>query len=214
MTGIRTLPGGKLLAAAAFAVLLIAGTAGCAGRAARALPKAAPGHHLDVSYAHAYSSLAQLRNSASSVAVLRATGSSTVITIGATGHGIPWTLSTVNVVRQLSGPALPPSFELRQLGKAGVPVSTGDIPVADSLVSKGGVYIAYLQPFTMGNGPVAGQYVTVGGLQGLFRDSQPGSNPIAPGNMSAKTFNRVDPNNPSLPAQISVTQAEQNGSSQ
>jgi hypothetical protein len=151
-----------------------------------------------MSLAIGYVSLAQLRRDAAAVALLKPTGATTVTAI----EHVPFTVATVNVLETVSGAPLPSTLGLRQTGAAGAFVQ-GCPP----LVSRSDVYIAYVAPFEFQRGgPIAGQYVVVGGGQGLFRHA----GPAPPANESAESFMRVHPSaSSSLPAQISISQARQ-----
>lgn len=136
----------------------------------------------------AYTSLSQLRRAAAAVVVFKPTGATSVGTIGT----MPYTISTVRVLQRVSGPALPATFGLRQTGKAPVVIEG-----CDPLVSRGHVYLAYVTGFRLGRtGPtVRGQYVVVGGAQGIFE------------RVHDTTFARLDPGAGSLPARITIAQA-------
>lgn len=149
---------------------------------------------VEPSVAKSYTSLGQLRHDATSVALLRATGKRTTTNIG----GITYTISKVAVLKTISGSSLPLTIALRQLGTVG---NSQGPPV----ISTTGVYIAYIQQFRNISGAIAGQYVVIGGTQGLFYDSK-GSTGTSP---SSTSFVRVNPDATRLPAAISLTQAAQ-----
>lgn len=157
---------------------------------ARTPATSGPKRSLDASVAKTYTSLQQLRQDAASVAVLKPSGVTRVETVA----GIPFTLATVAVAQTISGAALPSTLELRQLGNG----SDSRFP----LVSDAKAYLAYLQPFEFERGaPIAGQYVVIGGLQGLFEGT-----PTSPSGASA-SFARVDPDATALPSNVTVQQA-------
>lgn len=157
---------------------------------------------IDQSYATSYASLAQLRQDATSVALIKPTATTSVETLG----DVPWTITTVSVQKTLAGPALPATLGLRQAGQPGdTSGSEGDVGTSP-LVSTNSVYIAYLQPFRMSpTGPAVGdQYVTIGGLQGLFQDISA----AAPSSPSTPAFTPVDPQSSTIPSTVSLLQAQ------
>jgi hypothetical protein len=186
----KSLLAGALTSLAAVSVL---GVAGCANSASGG----GESSHIDANNAFSYSTLGQLRRAATSVVVVQPTGAATQAKVG----GVPWTISTVQVVRQVSGQKLPSAFGLRQLGSA---ATAQDSPV----VAKGNLYLAYLQQFKTLAGRVAGQYVVIGGLQGLYQSADPGAGAAA-ANDSVKSFTRVSPDSAGLPRNISIQEAMQ-----
>ena len=142
-----------------------------------------------------YASLQQLRQDAAAVAVVKPTTTTRIENV----QGVPFTLTTVTVVEMISGPALPNSFALRQTG-----VSTDPrLP----LVSSTKMYLAYLQPFELQPGvPIAGQYVVIGNLQGLFEQASGQAAPT-PAGANATRFTRVDPEATALPSTVTVQDA-------
>jgi hypothetical protein len=152
--------------------------------------------HVTCSAAVEYRSLAQLRRDATSVAVFAPTGANTVIRIA----GVPFTLAKVRLVATVAGARLPATLRLRQLGARRATSVAGCGP----LVAAGSVYLAYVAPFKLrAHSPgVPGQYVVVGGTQGLF--AHQGHAPV--GDRSARSFHRVDPDS-RLPQRISIARA-------
>ena len=148
--------------------------------------------HLYASQAKQYTSLAQLTQDATSVAVIQSTGAAKTETDG----GIPWTITTMRVIRLVAGSALPSTLDLRQAGDG----TTVGYPV----VSTGNLYLAYVQPFELQPGVQAstGQFVAIGGLQGLFEQS----GTRVPGD-STSAFAPVTPGSDSLPANVSIADA-------
>jgi hypothetical protein len=143
-----------------------------------------------------YTSLGELRQDATSVAVLSPNSVRHVETIA----GVPFTVTTVNVVETISGATLPATLELRQSGDGSDP----SLPVVSN--SRG--YLAYLEPFELQRGaPVTGEYVVVGVLQGLFEQVDGQSVPTGPAAAASTTFGRVDPDATSLPSTVTVAQA-------
>jgi len=136
-----------------------------------------------------YTSLAGLRRTAPSVVVFRATGARTLRKIA----GIPFTVSTVSVLKTVAGKHLSSIVKLRQTAAVGV-------QGCETLVSRGNVYLAYLAPFRLrpGGRAIGGQYVTVG----LFVHG--GS--VVP-RESAVAFSSLNAGQPSLPRRISIAQA-------
>ncbi len=152
--------------------------------------------HVACSTAVDYRSLAQLHHDANAVAVLAPTGAQTVVRIA----GVAFTTANVARLATVAGGRLPRTFRLRQLGAPGAARGDGCGP----LVAPGSVYLAYLVPFKLrshGRG-LPGQYVVVGGTQGLFKHEGP--SPVD--DRSAPSFRRVDPESP-LPARISIAEA-------
>ena len=171
------------------------GMAAC-GQPSSRPPTAAPGSRQNIvgpDVAKSYTSLAQLRQDATWVALVRATGKSVTTTVG----GVPYTISTVAVLKTVSGPPLPATIGLRQLGKVG---NSQGLPVVSAI----GTYIGYIQQFKDLSGVVAGQYVVIGGTQGLFYDASG-----APTNPKLAAFARVNQDAIGLPAAISLAQAAQ-----
>ncbi len=153
--------------------------------------------HSSADVAESYGSLVALRHDATTVAVLQPTGATRSESI----DGIPWTISTVNVLETVSGEQIPGGLGLRQLG-------SGDGSVPGPLASPADLYLAYLQPYRTLGGLVAGQYVVIGSLQGLFEDPTSDATAVlAPSARSDKSFARIDPDNTVLPAAISIAQA-------
>jgi hypothetical protein len=123
--------------------------------------------HIACSEVVSYRSLAELRKDATSVVVLHPTGATTVRRVS----GLPFTVAKVRVIERIAGSAIPASFGLRQTGARGVVGDEG----CTALVSGAEVYLAYLAPFRLRvAGPgIPGQYVVVGGTQGLFQHAGP-----------------------------------------
>ncbi len=148
---------------------------------------------IETSAVKAYTSLSQLRQDATSVAILTPTSVTRVETIGP----VPFALTTVTVSQQVGGVQLPTTLELRQLGDGSAP----GYPV----VSPGNRYLAYIQPFELHRGvPVPGEYVVIGGLQGLFEDA--GGSSASPAGAS-ESFRRVDGDASALPMSVTAQQA-------
>jgi hypothetical protein len=153
--------------------------------------------HIDVSYAKTYSSLSELRRSATTVVLIRPTGRTKIVHIGK----VPFTVATVEVVEQVAGVHVPHFFALRQLGSSSDNFSY-------SLVAAGKVYLAYIQHFTTLKGPVGNQYVIIGGSQGLFRSRLSNLQAIlSQHNVSARVFYAVGRVSRTLPSPISIAQA-------
>lgn len=154
--------------------------------------------HIACSVAISYTSLAGLRRDASAVALLRPTGETTVRSI----DSVPFTIAKVKILKTVAGGALPSTLGLRQLGRAGLTGGDSCTP----LVYENDVYLAYLVPYRLRrNGPpISGQYVSVGGAQGLFHHV--GASSVW--DTSARSFVRLDPDATSLPPRISILDAE------
>lgn len=151
---------------------------------------------IDTSDVKEYTSLHDLRQDATSVAILTPSSTTRIETI----KGIPFTVTTVSVKQTISGTPLPPTIELRQTGDGSDP----NYPIVSDTRS----YLAYLQPFEFQPGvPVGNQYVVVGGLQGLFAQAGAGAVAASPPT-AATTFDRVDPSATALPASITLQQAQ------
>ncbi len=162
------------LCVAALAVGALSAGCGASDPPTHAHPVTTPGQlqpvaseHVACSTAVDYRSLAQLRHDANAVAVLAPTGAQTVVTIA----GVAFTTANVARLATVAGGRLPRTFRLRQLGAPGAARGDGCGP----LVAPGSVYLAYLVPFKLrshGRG-LPGQYVVVGGTQGLFKHEGP-----------------------------------------
>jgi hypothetical protein len=141
--------------------------------------------------AFAYRNLAHLRRNATSVVVFMPTGATSVRQLA----GIAFTTSIVAVRERVAGRHVGPLLSLRQTGAAGA-------PGCETLVSRNKVYLAYIAPFQWRRGgpAVRGQYVAVG----LFE--HPGSTMPR---RSEAAFASLNPQQPSLPAKISIAQASQ-----
>jgi hypothetical protein len=184
---------GPLLLVIALAV------AGCASASAVNTGNGAsdPSHiSCTVDYAVEYTSLAGLRRAATAVAVLRPTGQATVRSI----DSIPITIAKVKILTAVAGSPLPATLGLREDGRP------GDLGGCAPLVSGNNVYLAYLVAFRLRrNGPpINGQYVSVGGAQGLFRHV--GSRSLS--DTSARSFVRLAPAGIPLPPRISILEAK------
>jgi hypothetical protein len=163
-------------------------TAGSAGRGVQG--------RIDTSQVKEYTTLHDLRQDATSVAILRPSSVTRIETI----KGIPFTVTTASVVQTLSGPSLPSTIELRQTGDGSDP----DYPIVSDTKS----YLAYLQPFELQPGvPVGNEYVVIGSLQGLFVRAGTAAAPQSPPAPST-TFDRVDPSATALPSTITFQQAQ------
>ena len=148
-----------------------------------------------VDYAVEYTSLVGLRRAATAVAVLRPTGATTVRSI----DSIPFTIAKVKILRTVAGGPLPSTLGLREDGRA------GDGGGCAPLVAANHIYLAYLVPFRLRrSAPPSGQYVPVGGAQGLFRHVGRRS----PSDTSARSFVRLAPDGIPLPPRISISQAK------
>lgn len=170
--------------------------AGCGGTSAVNAGRRTSEHGtLTCALAAEYTSLAGLRRAASTVAVFRPTGQTTV---GGT-DSIPFTISQVKIVKTVAGRRLPLTLGLQQLG------STSVVSDCAPLVSKSDVYLAYLVPFRLRRTgpPVERQYVVVG-AGGLFRHA--GGRSWA--DPSARSFLRMGAGATSLPSRISILEAQ------
>ncbi len=118
--------------------------------------------HIDCDSAISYGSLRALGRAASSIAVLAPTAAKRTLSMG----GVPITITRVRVLETLAGKPLATTIKLRQTGSSAV-IPSG---ACEPLVSSGRRYLAYLAPFTLrpGGEQIDGQYVIVGGSQGLF----------------------------------------------
>lgn len=114
-----------------------------------------------------YRTLRALGRAASSIAVL----APTAITHPVSTVGVPFTITRVRVLETLAGKPLTAVIWLRQTGSV-TAVPTGG---CEPLVSSKRRYLAYLAPFTSrpGGPHIDGQYVVVGGSQGLFELQHP-----------------------------------------
>lgn len=153
---------------------------------------------IDTSDVKGYTSLHDLRQDATSIAILRPSSVTRTETI----KGLPFTVTTASVVQTVSGTSLPSTVELRQTGDGSDP----DYPIVSDTRS----YLAYLQPFEFQPGvPVGNEYVVIGSLQGLFVQTASGAAaPPASPPSAATTFDRVDVTATALPSTITLQQAQ------
>lgn len=184
------------------AVLLVGAlgalASGCgAGRAAKQDgPIATRG--VACSFALSYSSLAQLRRHASSVAVIEPTGAVRHRRVA----GLPMSDATVRVVERVSGARLPAWLVILDIAD---PQIQGDTECAPELTA-GNAYLVYLTRARRRPGGPAqpGRYSAVGGPAGAFthRGTQPPSDP------AERSFLRSDADAAaSLPQRVSIADA-------
>jgi hypothetical protein len=193
-------------------VTLALGAAGCSSASQHeGAQRGTPTHNhrtfIAPDYAVGYQSLRQLHAAATAAAVLKPTSESRVVYVA----GLPFTVTSVKVIATILGRPLPTTIGLREVGTSSTYLA-GEPGIA-TVVSPRSEYLAYLQPFTFGNGPVPGQWVVVGGLQGLYRHEgvvgEGGSRATVP-RPGVKSYLRVDPGATLLPGAVSVDDVRTN----
>ena len=117
---------------------------------------------IDGNLAKSYSSVAALLADSSAVVEVTTTDHRSVSYVGR----IPYTVTTATVRRVLRGILTASSIQVRQLGMPSTTSLQVDNP--QPLLSSGSTYVAFVTPFTFGDGRPTGQYVVVGAGQGLY----------------------------------------------
>ncbi len=187
-------------------VLLLTGglgalAVGC-GASATATRPISTGRGVECSFARSYSSLAQLRRQASSVAVITPTGDVNRHQVA----GIPIDDATVRVLDVVSGPRLPPRIVLVDIADARIQGAAECAPA----VAVGHTYLVYLARFRHRPGGPAqpGRYVVVGGPAGAF--AHRGTPPPRDPNQRSFTRSEADAA-ASMPQRVSIADARADG---
>jgi hypothetical protein len=115
---------------------------------------------------HEYTSLKELAKASSVIAVVRATSTTTVEMIS----NLPFTVTTVDVVKGIRGTSAGAQLKIRQLGRVGTVAGDG----ISGLLESGSVYILFLTRFEFSATEVTDQYV-VTGEAGTFKADGSGS---------------------------------------
>jgi hypothetical protein len=106
-----------------------------------------------------YRSLGELAKESTIVAVVRATGSAVVEKV----HDIPFTVTTVEVIRGMRGTSAGTLLKVRQTGNPEIAMGD-DLP---AILRAGETYLLFLYPFWFTEGVDTGQYYVMGDA-GIF----------------------------------------------
>jgi hypothetical protein len=131
-----------------------------------------------------YDSIAQLRADSVAVALIRATSTRRLELVA----GTPFTVTTVNVLRVLAGENVGSTLKLRQLGRDGIRLEGGVMPVR-----AGSEYVVFLQHFTFGPGGETDQFLVTGEPAGILA-------------FAANRVTRLDEDSVAIPASLTLAE--------